>query len=304
MAGCFGGGSASKKKVEDDPSEPAVQGRKNTYVLEKLSSIKPATPELDEVVINLKCIDADGLDVIVEGRNAGENRSQSSQHSSTPPIRGFCKVESRKRGPQTQQNGLSWTNSRRALEVLVDREEAHSRANQGDSLTHSQRLVERLDRLNLQVYEMSGDGNCQFRSISHELFGTQDCHGKVRRRTMNHIKANPDDFRCFLGEDFDDYVKAMSVEGCWGDELTLRAACDSYGVIMHVVTSDETNWHLIYKPKGGVKCNVELFIAYIAPIHYNAIRRKPSLKTMHDMLGESFKRMNSGRSSATSDDGR
>mmetsp|Transcript_264 Transcript_264/g.612 ORF Transcript_264/g.612 Transcript_264/m.612 type:complete len:304 (+) Transcript_264:79-990(+) len=303
MAGCFGGGGVSRGKVEDESLEPAVKGRKNTYVLEKLNSVKPTIPELDEVVINLKCIDVDGLDIIEEGNNAGENRSQSSQHSSTPPVCGFCKVESR-RNTQAPQNGLSWTNSRRALEVLVDREEAYSRANQDQGKTHSQRLVERLDRLNLQVHEMSGDGNCQFRSISHELFGSQDYHGKVRKRVMNHIKSNPDNFRCFLGEDFDDYVKAMSLEGCWGDELTLRAACESYGVVMHVVTSDETNWHLIYNPTGGVKCSVEVFIAYIAPIHYNAIRRKPSLKTMHDKLGESFKRMSSGRSSATSEEGR
>eukprot|EP00967_Tisochrysis_lutea_P096571 scaffold141525_cov19-Tisochrysis_lutea.AAC.2 len=104
MAGCFGGGGVSRGKVEDESLEPAVKGRKNTYVLEKLNSVKPTIPELDEVVINLKCIDVDGLDIIEEGNNAGENRSQSSQHSSTPPVCGFCKVESR-RNTQAPQNG-------------------------------------------------------------------------------------------------------------------------------------------------------------------------------------------------------
>jgi len=32
---------------------------------------------------------------------------------------------------------------------------------QGQPLSHGQRLAERLDRLNLQVYEMAGDGNWQ-----------------------------------------------------------------------------------------------------------------------------------------------
>ena len=36
--------------------------------------------------------------------------------------------------------------------------------------------------------------------------------------------------------------QAMSQGGTWGDELTLRAACDSYGVVVHCVTSEAENW--------------------------------------------------------------
>ncbi|CAM9405351.1 unnamed protein product, partial [Heterosigma akashiwo] len=34
----------------------------------------------------------------------------------------------------------------------------------------------------------------------------------------------------------------------WGDELTLRAVAEEYGVRVHVMTSTEENWYLHYDP--------------------------------------------------------
>jgi hypothetical protein len=51
-------------------------------------------------------------------------------------------------------------------------------------------------------------------------------------------RSHREEFECFLGEDFDSYLTSMARLGTWGDELTLRAACDAFGVVMHVVTSD------------------------------------------------------------------
>ena len=68
----------------------------------------------------------------------------------------------------------------------------------------------------------------------------------------------------------------------WGDELTLRAACDCFGCVTHVVTTEHENWLLTYCPSSlegtevgsgavthdGVR---ELFLTYVSPIHYNVI---------------------------------
>ncbi|KAL6756630.1 hypothetical protein V8C86DRAFT_2644201 [Haematococcus lacustris] len=138
---------------------------------------------------------------------------------------------------------------------------------------------------------MAGDGNCQFRTISFELFATQDMHLHVRRVVMEHIKSHHAEYECFLGEDMDAYITCMSRGGTWGDELTLRAACDAFGVLTHVVTSDAQNWYLKYQP-ANLKSDKEMFLTYIAPIHYNAIRRKSSLQLLTHSLGTSFKRLN------------
>lgn len=39
---------------------------------------------------------------------------------------------------------------------------------------------------------------------------------------------------------------------------------------MHVVTSTEDNWYLTYEPEQR-KCPKQVFISYIAPIHYNSV---------------------------------
>ena len=87
----------------------------------------------------------------------------------------------------------------------------------------------------------------------------------------------------------------------WGDELTLRAASDCFGVTIHVLTSHEANWYLRYAPaddkaKAGAKSparkptpggaaaaqttsprrlKVEwrgknVFLIYVSPVHYDA----------------------------------
>lgn len=63
----------------------------------------------------------------------------------------------------------------------------------------------------------------------------------------------------------------MSRSGTWGDELTLRAACDWFGARICLITSEESNWFIQYEPRQ-LRSSRELFLAYISPIHYNALR--------------------------------
>ncbi|GLC51971.1 hypothetical protein PLESTB_000568600 [Pleodorina starrii] len=215
-----------------------------------------------------------------------------------PHARGFVRVKS-VRPPE----GLSWTHSRKCLEVLIAAERGNGGGGGGGGtrggsgyLSHEQRLRERLERLNLEMLIVAGDGNCQFRSISNELYGTQDHHASIRRQAVGHILAQREAFEAFLGEDFDQYVRQMERGGTWGDELTLRAVCDSFGLTIHVVTSDQEHWYLTYQPESR-KLDREIFLTYIAPIHYNSIRRRSSLKTMALSVSRSIKKIGSGRMS-------
>jgi len=144
------------------------------------------------------------------------------------------------------------------------------------------------------MVEMNDDGNCQFRAISYELFGTQEHYPAVRAAVVKYLRNNGELFSFYVGEenDWQLYLQAMSRDRTWGDELTITAAAKVFNVAIHVVTTEEANWLLRYGAddgekerfnesqtiaderevgmvKGGVQR--ELFLLYISPIHYNVI---------------------------------
>jgi len=136
-------------------------------------------------------------------------------------------------------------------------------------------LAERLECLQMDMREMDDDGNCQFRALSYELFGTQDRHKEVRQLATRHMEKSPDLYQVFFEEEheFKTYLEGMTKNGVWGDELTLRAVADAIGVKIHVVTSQDENWYLQYEPASPSMR--ELYLAYISPIHYNTL--EPSM---------------------------
>jgi len=134
-------------------------------------------------------------------------------------------------------------------------------------------LDQRLSFAGLEQEIMRGDGNCQFRSLSFQMFETQELHAHVRKRVCAYMLSKRDDYAIYFEEgEFDQYVGRMSMLCTWGDELTLRAAADCFGCIIHVVTSTVENWHLKYDPEGQPACK-RLFLTYISPVHYNSIVR-------------------------------
>lgn len=137
-------------------------------------------------------------------------------------------------------------------------------------------LESRLAKMRLRTERMGDDGNCQFRALSHNLFGSQDHHAAVRERCVERISRRADEYSFLFESDaeFRAYVRDMRRNRTWGDELTLRACADAFGVRIHVVQSTKENWNLVYEPgeeadeDGGSK---RLFLSYISPVHYNAI---------------------------------
>eukprot|EP00041_Stephanoeca_diplocostata_P019037 m.403870 g.403870 ORF g.403870 m.403870 type:complete len:402 (-) comp21195_c0_seq5:217-1422(-) len=140
------------------------------------------------------------------------------------------------------------------------------------------RLEERLKHLGMRTIPSEDDGNCQFRSLSQELYGTQDYHLGVRASVVQHMMMHADSFAPFVGtdEDFQRYLRDMSKNKTWGDELTLRAAVDFFNVKVHVITTEATNYLLHYDPETdshNVKRHV--FLSYVSPIHYNTVAPLP-----------------------------
>merc|ERR1712194_553919 len=110
-------------------------------------------------------------------------------------------------------------------------------------------LAQRLAFLNLRSVLSDEDGNCQFRSLARELYGKQSHHAVVRQVVCEWIRDHSEDFSPYLAEEFDDYLKIMRKNRTWGDELTLRAAADAYGVRIYIISTERDNYLLEYAPE-------------------------------------------------------
>ena len=150
-----------------------------------------------------------------------------------------------------------------------------------------QLMKERLQFLKLRMIEMDDDGNCQFRAISYELYGTQSLHLYVRRKIIDHMKEKCHSFSLYVGdeEEWYEYLQQMSLDQTWGDELTVCAAAQVFNVNVHVITSEASNWLLCYKndveisrrncDSDDLPLKRDVFLMYLSPIHYNVVA--PSL---------------------------
>ncbi|KAM7526881.1 hypothetical protein LguiA_016783 [Lonicera macranthoides] len=100
-----------------------------------------------------------------------------------------------------------------------------------------QRLMDRLLVYDLVELKVSGDGNCQFRSLSDQIYHTTEHHKFVREQIVNQFKLHPELYEGYVPMVFYDYVKKMRKVGEWGDHVTLQAASDVYGVKIFIITS-------------------------------------------------------------------
>ncbi|RNE98687.1 hypothetical protein TraAM80_08626 [Trypanosoma rangeli] len=113
-----------------------------------------------------------------------------------------------------------------------------------------QRLRRRLDELQLLEHRVKNDGNCQFRAVAQQLLGSEELHEIVRVHIVTYMKGARERFDCYFAskEEADRYYNSMLKNGTWGDELTLRAASDSLHVNIHVLSSEEENFYITYRP--------------------------------------------------------
>lgn len=50
----------------------------------------------------------------------------------------------------------------------------------------------------MQIIEMLGDGNCLFRAVSHQIYGSSEHHLVVRVKCMQYIAQHKDYFHAFI----------------------------------------------------------------------------------------------------------
>lgn len=91
--------------------------------------------------------------------------------------------------------------------------------------------IQAIEKMNLHVVQVNGDGNCLFRSVAHQIYGDEELHEIVRDHCLNYMEADAIFFSQFVegGEQcFSQYLSAKRTLGCWGDDPEIQALCEIY----------------------------------------------------------------------------
>jgi hypothetical protein len=83
------------------------------------------------------------------------------------------------------------------------------------------------------------DASAQFRSLAHQLYGSEHPYSVVRVLVVNEILSNPGAYESMIkqrdvGVDLQEYVHIMSMEECRGDHVTLHAFANMTGANLEV----------------------------------------------------------------------
>ncbi|KAL2320420.1 hypothetical protein Fmac_029389 [Flemingia macrophylla] len=95
-----------------------------------------------------------------------------------------------------------------------------------DASMDHHRLLQRLNTYGLSEVKVSGDGNCQFRALSDQLFKSPKHHKHVRKEIVKQLKDHHSLYECYVPMKYKQYCKKMAKSGEWGDHVTLQAASD------------------------------------------------------------------------------
>ncbi|KAG2529429.1 hypothetical protein BBO99_00007006 [Phytophthora kernoviae] len=85
--------------------------------------------------------------------------------------------------------------------------------------------------LGLRIFDIEGDGNCLFRSVSHQVYGDDRHHALVRAACMDYMESEKEYFEPYVVGDmaaFMRYINHKRRDGVWGDDPELQAMCELY----------------------------------------------------------------------------
>ena len=94
-----------------------------------------------------------------------------------------------------------------------------------------EKFQKKLELYNYDLHIVSGDGNCLFRSISDQIYGTDKHNLIIREKCMDYIEKNSIFYSQYIegGEkQMPEYIKRKRKSGVWGDNMEIQALSEIY----------------------------------------------------------------------------
>ena len=152
--------------------------------------------------------------------------------------------------------------------------------------------------------DVGGSGDCFFKAISHQYYGTLDHHIAVRHADVSYLKQHPDLFIESVSENsWKSYLQRMATPGTWCDNIIIQAVANQLNCVIHIIES-----RLSCTQGSTTDQNAKvLFVGYIEDLHYvstiphSNTTNKNALKYLKSKLlqsDEKIKKRNLGRRDA------
>ena len=99
-------------------------------------------------------------------------------------------------------------------------------------------LTTRLARIGRKPVNIVGDGNCLFRSVSHQLYRTESRHAQIRALAIQHLINCPEHFiESNTEQSWSHYLQNMSRLGSWADHIIIQAVANANDLRIHITES-------------------------------------------------------------------
>ncbi|EPQ55723.1 cysteine proteinase [Gloeophyllum trabeum ATCC 11539] len=94
-----------------------------------------------------------------------------------------------------------------------------------DPVQNTQDLHQQLRAMGLYAANTLGDGNCLFRALSDQLYGTESYHLQLRQQVCNWIEAHKDRYAPFCDDErgLDTHLRCMRQPATYGGHMELSA---------------------------------------------------------------------------------
>ncbi|CCG82188.1 Predicted protein [Taphrina deformans PYCC 5710] len=126
----------------------------------------------------------------------------------------------------------------------------------------------------LYIKEITGDGNCLFRSLADQV-GEPNSHAQIRHNVVHYLRQCKDEFSLFVEEDYDKYLDRMFNDGVYGDNLEIVAYSRLKDKAIKIY---QPGLAYAVLPEGKTaqdyRSNEMLHIAYHSYEHYSSVRNK------------------------------
>lgn len=121
---------------------------------------------------------------------------------------------------------------------------------------------------NWSIRDMAGDGNCLFRSVSHQIYGDAKYHALVREKCMDYVEAEITFFSNYIDGDVKVYVNRMRQDGEWGDNVEIQAMSEIYSRRVEIYAYNTEPMKTYQRHLGGSN---PIRISYHCRSHYNSM---------------------------------